>query len=149
MYVMVTGAHPLYTSGVRKKSYIAKIANPKWTFPPTFSLLARSLFLQLVRVNPLERYSAKEALMHPWITREVSPIPLSFVESAACERARIPLLSVLLPACITRPQVAFALMFLEGASKGAVSSSYTERLDKVSAVVSDWHHSNQLHTECM
>ena len=88
MYVLLTGAHPLYTRGEKLEKYIAKLANPKWIFPPSFSLLARTLFLQLVKIQPLERYAAKEALQHPWITRENAPIPPSFIEAASQESSK-------------------------------------------------------------
>ena len=95
MYVVLTGTHPLYAKGEKMENYITKLNNPKWIFPPCFSFLARSLFLKLVKVNPLERYAAKEALLHPWITRENNPIPLSFVDSAGRDRSKIKLNSVL------------------------------------------------------
>jgi len=64
------------------------MSNPKWEFGPEFSQLAQSLFLKLVKLNPLERYSANEALQHPWITREPGKIPLSYVDSIAYEHAK-------------------------------------------------------------
>ena len=96
MYVLLTGQHPLREKGEKADKYVAKLSNPIWKFPPEFSLLARSLFLQLVKVDPLERYAANEATVHPWITRKCNPIPLSYVERTVQERAKTKLNSVLI-----------------------------------------------------
>jgi serine/threonine protein kinase len=43
-----------------------------------FSPLARDLFVKLCNIIPSERYTAEQALRHPWITRDLqSPIPLT------------------------------------------------------------------------
>ena len=43
--------------------------------------MARNFFLKLVSRNPDARYTASQALSHPWITRKFeSIIPLSFGE---------------------------------------------------------------------
>ena len=94
MYIVLTGSHPFYVSGESMDTFLAKLKNPLWTFPAHFSILAQSLFLQLVKTNPLERYAAKDALKHPWITRQVGPIPLSYVDSVAHEHAKEKLLHV-------------------------------------------------------
>lgn len=40
--------------------------------------MARDLFLKLCNPMPFERYTAEQALRHPWITRDFdSPIPLT------------------------------------------------------------------------
>lgn len=44
----------------------------------SFSPLARDLFIKLCNPMPFERYTAEQALRHPWITRDRdSPIPLT------------------------------------------------------------------------
>ena len=88
MYTVLVGAHPMYTKGETTEMYLSKIHNPKWYFPPHVSALAKMLFAKFVKTNPLERYAAKEGLQHPWITRQVGPIPLSYVDSIALERAK-------------------------------------------------------------
>jgi hypothetical protein len=95
MYIVLTGSHPLYVPGESMETFLPKIKTPQWTFPSHFSALAQSLFLQLVKTNPLERYAAKDALQHPWITRQPGPIPLSYVDSASYERAKEKLFHVL------------------------------------------------------
>lgn len=88
MYVIIAGKHPLIGKGDLKASYSKKLMDPKWNFPSQFSPLAQSLFLQFVKTNPLDRYSAKEALTHPWITRYPGPIPLSYADSLNYEHAK-------------------------------------------------------------
>jgi serine/threonine protein kinase len=94
MYVVIVGKHPLHDSGDTHSGYIAKLQSPQWNCPGHFSTLARSLFFRLVKVNPLERYTAKEALAHPWITRQPGEVPLSFTENVAFERSKAFLMQV-------------------------------------------------------
>jgi len=44
------------------------------------SPLAASLFHNLCAVSPSERYSARVALNHPWITRKNDDIPKNLIE---------------------------------------------------------------------
>ena len=81
MYIIIAEYHPLHEKGDTMENYLKKITQPHWTFPPHFSQLARSLFVKMVKTNSLDRYSAKEALSHPWITRTACEIPLSYTES--------------------------------------------------------------------
>lgn len=94
MYVLISGQHPLHIKGESVKAYVQKINNPKWTFGPEFSPLAQSLFLNMVKTNTLDRYSAKEALQHPWITRQPGPIPLSYSASISYEHSKENLMKV-------------------------------------------------------
>ena len=84
----------MYESGDEMEKYLAKLKSPSWKFPPHFSELAKHLFYKLAKVNPLERYTAKEALGHPWITRRPGQIPLSFTESMSCEHSKVKLVNV-------------------------------------------------------
>jgi calcium/calmodulin-dependent protein kinase I len=88
MYIILVGKHPLFVKGESFESYATKLKDPKWEFPPGFSPLARSLFLSMVKTNALERYTAKDALSHPWITRRPGDIPRSYVETISFERAK-------------------------------------------------------------
>ncbi len=97
MYILITGKHPLYESGDELDKYLSKLKSPQWKFPPVFSPLAKDLFLKLVKDNPLERYTAKEALGHPWITRQPGPVPLSYTESVAYENLKSNLVNVCFP----------------------------------------------------
>ena len=94
MYIVLAGAHPLYTRGETAEEYRAKLKDPLWHFPPDFSPLARSLFVRLVKTNPLERYTANEALAHPWIVRRPCTLPLSYADSVSLEHCKDKLLSV-------------------------------------------------------
>jgi serine/threonine protein kinase len=56
-----------------------KLRNPKWKIPENMSSTARSLFFKLVEMVPIQRYTAAQALNHPWILRrEVKPPLTSF-----------------------------------------------------------------------
>ena len=46
---------------------------PGWFFPPSISPLAGSLILALIHVDPQQRFTAAEALRHPWSTGEGRP----------------------------------------------------------------------------
>ena len=74
------GDHPLYDYGkdnavtYRRKLQLATEVKPH----ESFSTLASSFFQSLVQFKPLKRYTAREALSHPWITRSNQDrIPLS------------------------------------------------------------------------
>jgi len=94
MYILLVGEHPLYKTGEETKEYIARLENISWTFPKQFTDLAKDFFLKLMKTNPFERYIAKEALSHPWITRVASKIPLSYAENIAYEKSRTKVLNV-------------------------------------------------------
>ena len=73
MYIIVEGRHPIYEKEVdNEESFLRKLRNPKWSFSPKFSDLAKDFFLKLCNTSPLERYTTDKALKHPWITREAN-----------------------------------------------------------------------------
>lgn len=80
MFTLIAGEHPLEKPNETKNSYIEKLKNPKWKFPNDFSHSAKSLFLKLVEMAPIERYSASQALNHPWILRQEVKAPLTAFE---------------------------------------------------------------------
>ena len=80
MYTLIAGMHPLEKPNETKNSYIEKLKNPKWKFPNDFSNSAKTLFLKLVEMAPIERYSASQALNHPWILRQEVKTPLTAFE---------------------------------------------------------------------
>lgn len=80
MYTLITSKHPLVRSKETSESYTLKLKNPQWKFPEKFSELAKNLFLRLVEMIPLERYSASQALSHPWISRQDTKAPLTTFE---------------------------------------------------------------------
>jgi serine/threonine protein kinase len=86
MYLLIEGKHPLYESGVdNAQTYQKKLArcNPgDWPTEKNgcknFGHFAKDLFAKLCSKIPIERYTAEQALRHPWITRDFeSPIPLT------------------------------------------------------------------------
>lgn len=80
LHMLLTGGtHPLFTSQDDPDSYKAKLARMKQLeFPEHLSGLARNLFMKLTKFNIAQRYSAQDALKHPWITRKnKTNIPLS------------------------------------------------------------------------
>lgn len=80
LFMMVAGRHPLFEPGEDSKSYLSKLNNPQWDFPGDFSSLAKDLFLRMACPKAIGRYSAEEALRHPWITRTQTAIPLTYIE---------------------------------------------------------------------
>ena len=47
----------------------------------TENRLARDLFLRLMKVEPVERYNAVQALGHPWVSRDKhASIPITYFE---------------------------------------------------------------------
>lgn len=80
MFILITGKHPLFNEDDTYTSYLDKLENLKWNFPSDFSESAKHLFSKLTHSNPLERYTAEQALKHPWITGENSKPPLTYLE---------------------------------------------------------------------
>lgn len=80
MYMLCSGGqHPLKEPTDSLSTYYTKLKSPHWKLEP-LTPLGRSLFTRLVRLQPVERYSASQALLHPWITRERSDVPLTPLE---------------------------------------------------------------------
>ena len=80
MYTLITSKHPLARSNETPVTYAEKLKNPRWRFPESFSEPARNLFLKLNEMVPLERYTASQALTHPWISRQDTKAPLTSFE---------------------------------------------------------------------
>lgn len=85
----------MYHKGMRYFDYLMKLRSIKdktsvisWKFPPNFSKyfhsfkpnrLAIDFFTRMCSYPPSERYDAKSALRHPWITGVVdAEIPLTY-----------------------------------------------------------------------
>ncbi len=74
---MLTGQHPLYINGPMfgdtmqsLKLKVAAIEPELWYFPAYVSPLAKDFISKLCRISQIERYDAKRALIHPWLTRK-------------------------------------------------------------------------------
>eukprot|EP00347_Sterkiella_histriomuscorum_P022362 403330751 len=94
MYQLLNkGEHPLYQYGMNREQFMTKIKGisnfENIKFPLQISRyiyqsiifafsLAKDLFCKLCTVSPSQRYDAKKALQHPWITGDInSQIPLT------------------------------------------------------------------------
>ena len=63
--------HPIWTSNDTRESFNEKLKNLKSiNIGSEVSPLAASLFYKLCAINSSARYTAREALNHPWITRK-------------------------------------------------------------------------------
>lgn len=89
--LLTMGQHPLYEFGKdNSASYKMKLQKAKKiTALKDFSTLAQGFFSNLVQLEPLKRYTAKEALQHPWITRSnLAEIPRSLYENMRHENQK-------------------------------------------------------------
>ena len=67
--------HPFYNKGDKREVVANKIKNGKLNFYEKITPLARHLILKLLEPNPSWRYTASQAIKHPWITRNFDDIP--------------------------------------------------------------------------
>jgi serine/threonine protein kinase len=75
------GRHPFYKEGDRKKDFVRKIEQCKIQFYNKVSPMAKNLIQKLLEPNPSWRYTAAQAIKHPWITRNINDaIPNTFNE---------------------------------------------------------------------
>lgn len=80
MHMLLTGGtHPLFTNEDDPETYKYKLSQlNQLSFPSHLSELAKNLFMKLTKFNIAQRYSAQDALKHPWITRiNKTNIPLT------------------------------------------------------------------------
>ena len=76
------GKHPFYIKGDRREKIADKIKNVKLKFDEKITPLAKHLILKLLEPNPSWRYTASQAIKHPWITRNFDDTPpITFNES--------------------------------------------------------------------
>ena len=82
MFILLNnGKHPFYIKGDNKKDFVQKIMEGKINFYNKVSPMAKHLILKLLEPNPSWRYTAIQAIKHPWITRNKNDeIPLTFNE---------------------------------------------------------------------
>lgn len=82
MYILLSGKHPFFTGKETREELESRILSPEWTFEPEkFDKNAKDLLLKLVMTTPSKRYTASQAMRHPWITQmENSTIPLTTPE---------------------------------------------------------------------
>ena len=81
--LLAQGKHPFYQGEVdNAESFKKKLLNLKLVEPDeNISWLAKNLFGRLTQIQAHKRYTARDALKHPWITRNQNDqIPQSFVD---------------------------------------------------------------------
>jgi len=84
MHVLLTGGdHPLYSAQDSPQCYKKKLNDLAHSvnFPSALTGLSRNLYSRLTKFQSVKRYTATEALGHPWITRRHdTSIPLTVPE---------------------------------------------------------------------
>lgn len=82
MYEIVTGQHPFYVKGQTKEVVMEKLSIIKdFSYPKEMSKEAKHLISMLCTREMAQRFKAKAALTHPWITRELNgQLPLTFFQ---------------------------------------------------------------------
>ena len=76
------GQHPFFIKGITKrKNYIQNIKKTKLKCNCNVSKMGENLLKKMLEIEPIIRISAKNALKHPWITRNIlDPIPLNLYQ---------------------------------------------------------------------
>ncbi|CAD8054980.1 unnamed protein product [Paramecium primaurelia] len=83
------GKHPFYPRISTKKEFINSFPDLKYEQPLHASPLARDLLQRLLQYDQDSRYTAAQALVHPWITRNFNnPIPMSVKEFGTCQELK-------------------------------------------------------------
>ena len=96
MYQLLTGNHPFYHCGDTIEIIKEKANHLKLGIVSDISSLAQSLISKLIAFNPSDRYTARKALSHPWITRKIDdPIPLTCSDIEMKNECKIKLMSLL------------------------------------------------------
>lgn len=84
MHYVITGKHPFYDKEIDgSASFKKKLKNLKKVLEPIekMSWVAKNLFQRLTTISAHMRYTSKDALSHPWITRnKYDKIPESFID---------------------------------------------------------------------
>ena len=76
MFILLNnGKHPFYVKGDNLNQISQKIKNGKIEFYENISPMAKHLVKKLLEPNPSWRYTASQAIKHPWITRNKSDKP--------------------------------------------------------------------------
>lgn len=74
------GKHPYFESGESKRKYITKLKEG-YVKNKNLSEMSNNFISKLLEPNPHRRYTVKNALCHPWITRSIlGEIPLTLYE---------------------------------------------------------------------
>ncbi len=90
MYVLLAGKHPFYAKKERTTKYLAKMISPTWKLSincteykvfrfgglqkPYPLRFAKDLVYKMCNIDAMKRYTAAQALRHPWITGYASKV---------------------------------------------------------------------------
>ncbi|CAD8154031.1 unnamed protein product [Paramecium octaurelia] len=90
LYMLLNqGKHPFYPRIFTKKEFINSFPDLKYEQPLHASPLARDLLYRLLQFDQDSRYTASQALVHPWITRKFNdPIPMSVKQFGICQELK-------------------------------------------------------------
>ena len=94
------GKHPFYVKGDTKREIAKKIKIGKINFYEKISPMAKHLILKLLEPNPSWRYTAIQAIKHPWITRNVNDIPPKTFNEILIRSNNIKILKDLFNTCL-------------------------------------------------
>ena len=76
MFILLNdGKHPFYIIGDNRSEVAKKIKLGKIIFYKKISLMAKHLMMKLLEPIPSWRYTASQAIKHPWITRNINDVP--------------------------------------------------------------------------
>jgi len=86
IFFLISGKFPYpHSYDQENNEIILEKMSKKVTFPLNISFLFQDLFQKLCTFDPIKRYSAEEALNHPFITNKNEPIPLTLNEQITIE----------------------------------------------------------------
>ena len=101
MFILLNkGKHPFYVKGDTKREIAKKIKNGKIKFYENISPMAKHLISKLLEPNPSWRYTAIQAIKHPWITRNVNDIPPKTFNEILIKSNNIKILKDLFNTCL-------------------------------------------------
>ena len=101
MFILLNkGKHPFYVKGDTKREIAKKIKIGKINFYEKISPMAKHLILKLLEPNPSWRYTAIQAIKHPWITRNVNDIPPKTFNEILIRSNNIKILKDLFNTCL-------------------------------------------------
>jgi serine/threonine protein kinase len=85
LHKLLTGRHPFHVHHDTEISYVSRITNTRIQIDSSvITPLAESLLVRLCARNVRDRYSAVQALNHPWVSRNLeAPVPLTQDEEQA------------------------------------------------------------------
>ncbi|CAD8154103.1 unnamed protein product [Paramecium pentaurelia] len=87
LYMLLQKKHPYYPKFSTKNQFIQSFPNIQYDEPNNASSLTRDFLRRLLCYDPHRRYTALQALSHPWITRRhQDSIPMGLREFGICKQ---------------------------------------------------------------